>query len=977
MVEGRASALANPRTSLFEWTPLVGEEYSNIVYPYTRTRVSFGEAAVHRVSGGTWYANAYTGAQDRRIAPTQSFDSMEKAQRAGEQMLLSVAPDLWLLAQEARPNPRHGRKEPVLPLRRGWEEILHRLQRQPRFILTLGTKQMAITPNTHRWKPDPRKREMKTEDGFNVGEYGKNKAGFYALVESHGWYNDINEAYDVAEAALTDIERLSLEAHARENPLTERVFTPSYPAESQAEYDRRVKEGSKRSKHKQVRGGRRTVRYGEHAPEMGAGTGRRLEDRSPPWEARTQSPKVWVQTLARMGFPIPEAELQRARKNPRVPASYPARGAKPKERKLAAQIAEGFARYRASRPEGQLGLYVPRFVGPLLDAGVPEKPAHILVRRAADRFYSAAPFLEKAAAASTFGELFVEHFQASPEVRFGDGHRIEVRGVRGYIDGLSVKIGSRKPVEVLTAARINRMFDTFRKGLGTDYRSDLDDPKFAVAFLDYVDRRSRDLSRGARNEKRTFILSFTGSKKPVKLTFSPLQHSVGSASADRLLPVRYRTLENVPLVVLPSLLARLALRSSREGRRLLPLPTFESLENPMSYWEEQYSQSPFGASSSIPAARRNRGRPRKKGRTKAAAPAGSDVWVRKTKAQLERSSSPKAKAELRRRARVRGASTTRTAAKKRAPAKGKKKAVTTAVRKMKPGAWARFSKRAAAAGYTRAQTSSKWKQYKAGKGTIAALLAPKGKKKAAAPARRPAAKKKAPARTAAKKKTTTTARKPGTTWSKFRGHAAKRGYTAKQASAKWKSYKAGKGTIADLLPAKAKKTVAAKKPRAAAKKKAPARRTASRASGRRVAAKKPRAQRSRKGLNRYQLWLKAQPTGVYSRDQLRALWAQEKSAYLNPRRDLTHTRSALVPSDDWAFENGHGGDPWHPVYEQMIGQFGARSSQPVNRRNPKRKPAKRKAAGGRRKLSEYQRFCKKHMRAGKSMAQCAGMWRRR
>ena len=126
-------------------------------------------------------------------------------------------------------------------------------------------------------------------------------------------------------------------------------------------------------------------------------------------------------------------------------------------------------------------------------------------------------------------------------------------------------------------------------------------------------------------------------------------------------------------------------------------------------------------------------------------------------------------------------------------------------------AYNRFKKRASAAGLTKKQTSAAWKSYKTGKVTIADAIAKKPSAAKKAPSKKAPPKKKASTKkpAAAKK---TPAKHNADAYNRFKKRGTKGGYTPKQVSAKWKQYKSGGKTIAELLPAKATKPAAKKAP---------------------------------------------------------------------------------------------------------------------------------------------------------------------
>lgn len=683
----------------------------------------------------------------------------------------------------------------------------------------------------------------------------------------------------------------------------QRTFSPSYNASSQAQYDEEVRTGKKPLYHTQVRGGRQAAR-GELGPfKMSRSSAQRLVDRSPPWDARTQSPSVWAKTLKRMGYSVD------ALANPRGKPQYGKRGIPQRRQALIAQIQTALDAYRAQQPSGTVGLYVPPFPGPLIEAGLPKAIAYMLVRRAGNTFIAEATSIAPAPEKMTLGSALLQRFGRLPAlVTAGGSHFLQVKGL-GLLEQVQVQLDTGRWASVATAEQIDARFDKWvqeqKRQEGGISSSDVESsvPQVLLPWLqERIDQRLRSSSLAHRKEGARVRLTFSVMKEPVELHLSTLQHfDVGGRSAPGL-EVRYSTLENVPLSLLPSVLAGIHLRTRKKGRSLPPYyASAASLENPMSYWEDQYSNDPFGPSASIPTARRNRGRPRtsKKLKHVPLPPAPNNDYVRMTNKALEslaRKGDSGAKRELARRgredkavAKFRGRPA-RSAKKGSSKSRGRKKSTSKAKTGGGLSEWNSLVKAAAKLGV-----------YKIGMNRIQvehAIAKAKGKGTSSRK------------KSSASSSSSSAGRKAGTTWPKFRSHAAKRGYSLKQAQAAWKKYKAG-GTIASCLPPKKTKAKAAPKKKGS--------------TGRRRAA--------------------ANPRDTFELDT--------PGSYL-------------------------AADPWHPVYEQVIGQFGVSEGlthglQPANRRNPSRK---RKAKRNGRKLSAYNLFCQEKMREGYSLAECARMWRR-
>lgn len=820
------------------------------------------------------------------------------------------------------------------------------------------------------------------------------------------------------------------EGYARANPVPPthpvRVFSPSYAAESQDEYDRLAEEGPKSWDHRQVEGGRRALRFSEYGPyprdpspgygaradrprgprredgrivggdaapvERSLRTEIRLVEKTPPWEARTQSPKVWVQTLDRMGYAVPEEFLAYARTNTkRLPASYKAAKTKKtrKRQRLEAEIRAAIHRYMA----GSDVFVVPRQAQDLIDVGMPPRAAYELVgrtwprRRRERSTVLEYEFLPSLASGIEAPELSITE---SITRHFGTTLRLSTDDALGLSDfALNREYGK------LLSAAVHAGGTPIKTPIflaSTDIE-DVDMPTAALlrqvlSNLDIRGAEATALMRPIGAPK--LVLRFA--KKTEEIELSSLQHSNVAQGSDFVAQVRYRTFDGFTLEDLPSALAGVMLRTKKEGRRLAPFVD-TSLENPMSYWEKQYSKSPYGPSRSIPAARRNRGRPRtskKTGSRTNEKKRTEDKWplMRAGKKRLETMAkgrgkdSKEAKRELEYRKILRGDSTTK-------KARGKADKV------------------------TKGKNLSDWQAFQhenRGKGWSAAKMS-REYRKAMAMKKKPSSSRKKPARKKSSRKSTaashvvlrSTGKTPkGNKSDKFyilslRGRTITAHYgsttrgleSARTTKKTFKSAAAAQKAFDSTVRAKRKKGYRAsrlKKLHAApvAKKAAPKRkktttsprRTSTRAKGRKVASKSPRTSKMRKGANRYRAFIKATMADGYSHAEARAIWHHEKGAYRNPR-DLTHRREALVPShqlDYWdnsvptalmnpeyedyddfdygPFSTGlahtHGVQPvnrrnprrsHHPIYEQTRGQFGVSEAwthgvQPYGRRNP-------------------------------------------
>jgi len=479
-------------------------------------------------------------------------------------------------------------------------------------------------------------------------------------------------------------------------------FTPSYDERTQQSYDARAKrckklrkgteeyyeEGCKRDKHLMLAGGRSHLRYSKYGPypkdkkeggpqsqgkKESSTTARRLSQRLPPWDRRTQAPDT-----------VREDRERRGRSFDR----------------LVVRIETAIEVYRRASPRGRLGFLVPDTPWPLIEAGMPKKTAWILADRAPNAFYTAAKVSLPQA------NLLDQTNRAIGKLAFGGelGREVIVVGKErelGPLGALDLYVGGQRVGEITKeelAQQHDEWTEKVKSETGGRYRSREYDALLLKRIFLGIERIARPEQAWSKGEEIELNLWFPRSEEEFEVRFRDREHSKLVDKRALTSSVKYRTLENVDLSDLPTTLARLTRRKKREGRRLekaknnpmeddalktlilqqLQLGKFvgvpgkpgrvywwskgkgtivettqkraetwlaiartgkmaahilskdadiiyreeglskQSLkENPMSYHDddwytfEQYSKSPYGAQQSIPAARRNKKRRRK------------------------------------------------------------------------------------------------------------------------------------------------------------------------------------------------------------------------------------------------------------------------------------------------------------------------------------------------------------------------------
>jgi hypothetical protein len=446
-----------------------------------------------------------------------------------------------------------------------------------------------------------------------------------------------SEIFDWAkDNILSPLELLS-EAH--ENPTRGKEFTPSYPAQNQSEYSRWVakcapyvslpwkeRRGCKRLNHVMIEGGRKASRYpdaqwsggedlspyppdpkkspsgltrggGPYAERRGrppvgqlpktapgtkegkaesVKTAQRLGGPNRPFHARTQS------FLTRARGPASARQSKEASRRPGPVASGPT-----------LEISRAIDLYRQTQPQGTLGFAVPTAVGPLIKAGMPEKAAHILVNRAARKFYPDVPYTSMIAVPllsqlrQGLGPLVMESKKIVPD---GPAYQLRIEGnfALGYLQEISVREGEKdwKKARAETlldanADQIDQRYNVWREAVQASrtttsqpgfYRREADDPAFLEelfndVLLPHLVRLSEEW--GSPNLILEFF--FAPSGREFEVPFSAGEHSKLSTYEAVPENVDYRSLQNVSLSDLPRLLTRLSRRKKRKGRQLKPI----------------------------------------------------------------------------------------------------------------------------------------------------------------------------------------------------------------------------------------------------------------------------------------------------------------------------------------------------------------------------------------------------------------------
>jgi hypothetical protein len=342
---------------------------------------------------------------------------------------------------------------------------------------------------------------------------------------------------------------------ARQNPTRTQWFTPSYEADSLADYREKVEQGNKRDLHRMVQEGRRGMRYGEGALKQTPATLQtrttRWVDQQPPWEARTQAQAVrdvsFLHPAARKGEPAPPT--------------------------LAARIQAGLQAYQQATGS-TVGLIVPSTPEPLLRTGVPARAAAILVQRAAGAFFPEVEPVSTAPAPVTLAQ-FVQALSRDLNGVLSlrrDGN-LELKRPdeqRGWtVAGFALKFEDKPLLRLpLTAARIQEAYAIAKET--PDFRYVEDAPRVLTRILGILFRLVRTGTEDFTVPAELRVALESAGKQEVRRI--PVgEHFIFGTKEAEAPKIEYRSLRNVTLAELPALLARLAVRKKKRGRKLSAL----------------------------------------------------------------------------------------------------------------------------------------------------------------------------------------------------------------------------------------------------------------------------------------------------------------------------------------------------------------------------------------------------------------------
>lgn len=458
----------------------------------------------------------------------------------------NLIPPFYLMLLATKENPRRSRRNPDLIL--DWciynPALSDRLYRADvpgygRIITMAGHVDLLIGTAVKVWPV------------LASGEYAETPVTSYA----RGGFKTKEDLFRWIEENVVPPMYLMLMETAKENPHRSRHFTPSYEADSSEEYEQKVRQGKKRLLHVQIHGGRKATAGKERdIPRLQPATKTRLIERTPPWGARTQSVMAHERAVERQ-----------------VASSG-------QEDRLEQTIRQAIDAYRKSQPAGSTGFAVPSSVEPLLHAGMPYRPADILVSRARNAFFPAigTPVIREISR-PTIGSLVVSALKAPLVVRPTDnqlvvavpGFRQEKVIVGFYVvepnvrgTGLAVRtslLGSKEIQEIAQRYRESR------KAAGEEYRREVHDPEVIRRLMARLSERIRPYAKRA-SVQAAIVTRFMGKEEVIPFPIG--EHSTIEASQDVKSRIDYRSLRNVDLNSLPPLLASLSLRRKRKGRRL-------------------------------------------------------------------------------------------------------------------------------------------------------------------------------------------------------------------------------------------------------------------------------------------------------------------------------------------------------------------------------------------------------------------------
>lgn len=381
-----------------------------------------------------------------------------------------------------------------------------------------------------------------------------------------------------------------------------RDFSPSYPVDTEAEYQTRTKAarqyhksrpdvfralGLKREAHVQISGGRERLRYEGPVPEPKAATRARLREEAPPFRTRTQSPATRAalkkrqdkfsreeiqQQIAAVIQRIQEEKMRHYRKREETVLAYATKEAERLPMNEREEfIQESLDHFRAASPP-DFGFLIPTSPDVLVKLGFPRREAALLVERVGGRQIPGTMPRVPSGNAIPLGPSPYEQFQACTGIPLMETEysvRIDGRLQRTartasvfalqqkfenatiYLRGLVLRAAGRE---------IGRWtHKDFKEWRETNEWDDVDG-LFSL-FLDDV-QKARNKYRGSKLSW-DFYFGLAGSEPS---SWAPVEVPIGEHSMYWCAPVGvdYRTMRGVNVSTLPSFLSRLTRRRAKK-----------------------------------------------------------------------------------------------------------------------------------------------------------------------------------------------------------------------------------------------------------------------------------------------------------------------------------------------------------------------------------------------------------------------------
>jgi hypothetical protein len=390
-----------------------------------------------------------------------------------------------------------------------------------------------------------------------------------------GFYHTFPEVRTAAFSDLPELVQITLAAKGKPNPARlnpiKRTFTPSYPAGTREEYEQAVRQGKKRLLHIQVEGGRARVRYGEQSPDhdppghreparMEAKTKRRLAQQEPPWNARTQSVEAHV-------------------------VSKTDRSGKEKGEPAEALIHKAIEAYRAQSPQGNLGLLVPHDPRVLIRLGMPPKAAQILTTRAPGILFSVLSEAPTVSGVETLEATIARGLGRRLLMRWDGKLVLPVGNREAEVVSVSIRGPRGRQFPALTEDSIASNYFAWQEKIkaerpGEKYRPEADDPAFLQQQYVRLLSTIRAVAQRWSTDDLLLTLSIRSRGVVQEREVSVGEHSKPVHEKVESPGMEYRYLKHVSLSELPTVLARLARRKKRAGRRLPKETSILARSNP-------------------------------------------------------------------------------------------------------------------------------------------------------------------------------------------------------------------------------------------------------------------------------------------------------------------------------------------------------------------------------------------------------------